>query len=763
MCCQSSGQWKSSAQSSSGQPHQESDSESVPARKTTRHRRRLSQNGAQILIPILALILVALLQIQTVAAGAGNSLHGYLESCSNEGEEVQLAKRNQDFKCFNCICQNGFVRCSNNCPPIDDCYMVDRSNGSCCPRCKGCMFRGIPYESGAEWTDPEDPCRTYKCVATVVTETIQKCYSQCDDDQLQPPRPGECCPTCQGCTINGQTVAKGQEVVPFIDDRCLVCQCGDNQLTCSKKTCPILLCPKSKQKQHPDECCPRCTEKREIFTVPGKCFFNKQMYYEKTQFMPDRCTNCTCLNGTSVCQRATCPILECAPEFQEEDGCCPRCAVAEVRSECSLEGVTYRNNETWNMGPCRSCRCNGGTIRCSERRCPAVKCRANEVLKLPPGECCYRCVEAAGTCTVFGDPHFRTFDGKFFSFQGSCKYLLAADCRDNTFHIRLTNEGRGTRHASWAKTITLKLHNLRVNLGQRLRVKVNGTRVMLPYVGMAGGQNVTIERFIDGVGGVVMLRSEMGLQLEWDGAGFLQVTVPAQYKKRLCGLCGNFNGSARDDLTSKDGRSHSDEEVWHFANSWKVGGPKSCSRQRENIAALPTCDKRMSSFYCHPLSVSHLFGECNERLNPQNYIAACRMDVCECPSGSCHCDSFAAYAHECKRLGVILPDWRTATKCPSGFRRNATTLSSYLNNEYYGDSSFTRLKGRGRKQQRQQHRLHRQQLQQLQEQELRRKQERRRRPKGGQHNQVVDKEFTRKHPSLVLHPRAPDRTPPPLH
>ncbi|XP_068145487.1 BMP-binding endothelial regulator protein [Drosophila tropicalis] len=707
------------------------------------------------IITILTLILLVIIQMQMVSAGVGDSLMGHLESCSNEGEEIQLKIKNS--KCYKCSCQNGLVNCYNSCPSTDDCFLLDSKSGdTCCRRCKGCTFRGVPYESGAEWTDPEDPCKTYKCIASVVTETIQKCYSQCDDNQMMPPRPGECCPTCQSCKINGQTVAEGQEVVASIDDRCLLCQCNENKLSCAKKTCPILQCPKTKQKQHPNECCPRCTEHRELVPVIGKCIFNKDVYYDKTQFTPDRCTNCTCVNGTSICQRATCPILECSPEFQEDDGCCPRCVVAEVRSECTHQGITYANNETWNMGPCRSCRCNGGTIRCSEMRCPQVKCRGNEELKVPPGECCPKCLETAGTCTVFGDPHFKTFDGKFFSFQGSCKYLLAADCLNHNFSIRLTNDGRGTKRSSWPKTVTLKLGNLRINLGQKLRVKVNGTRVLLPYVNDA----VTIERLPEGG---IMLRSKLGLAIEWDGSNnFLQISVPAHYKHRLCGLCGNYNGSVRDDLTGRDGRQHGDNEVWHFANSWKVGGLKSCSRPREhrNVAATLTCNKRKSSFYCRPLSQSSVFGKCDNRVNPDNYIESCRMDVCECPSGNCHCDSFAAYAHECRRLGINLPDWRTDTNCPAagGWRRNVT-IAQFRGNHLYGDPDFGGLKARRRKQQQQQ-----QQQQQHQQQQLHRRQQHQHNNNNHQQNQLLDNEFIKKHvPHSLLQPRAPDRTPPPLH
>lgn len=140
----------------------------------------------------------------------------------------------------------------------------------------------------------------------------------------------------------------------------------------------------------------------------------------------------------------------------------------------------------------------------------------------------------AGTCTVFGDPHFRTFDGKFFSFQGSCKYQLTADCMNQSFSIRVTNDARGTKSSAWIKTVTLKMPNVRVNLGQKMRVKVNGTRVIPPY---KLGNILDIQRNDEGINVV----TEIGINLLWDGNNFLQVQAATAYKKKLCGLCGNYS------------------------------------------------------------------------------------------------------------------------------------------------------------------------------------------------------------------------------
>lgn len=262
----------------------------------------------------------------------------------------------------------------------------------------------------------------------------------------------------------------------------------------------------------------------------------------------------------------------------------------------------------------------------------------------------------AGICTVFGDPHYKTFDGKFFSFQGSCKYQLTADCLNHTFSIRVTNDGRNTKSSSWTKTVTLKLGNVKVNLGQKLRVKVNGTKIIPPY---KLGTILDIQSTPDGI----TVITDIGLQLLWDGNNFLQVMAPASYKNKLCGLCGNYNNIWRDDLSSRRGINFSDEDVWRFANSWKVGGPKSCARKHENFSKVPMCRNKRGWSYCKSLRDSEVFEDCSSRLNPFNYFESCKKDMCECPSGQCYCDSFSAYARECTRLGVKLPNWKKETGC----------------------------------------------------------------------------------------------------
>ena len=56
----------------------------------------------------------------------------------------------------------------------------------------------------------------------------------------------------------------------------------------------------------------------------------------------------------------------------------------------------------------------------------------------------------------------------------------------------------------------------------------------------------------------------------WDGQSQVEVRVPGSYRGHMCGLCGNFNGFAQDDLQDPEELLQSTEAA--FGNSWQVSG-----------------------------------------------------------------------------------------------------------------------------------------------------------------------------------------------
>ncbi|BES97591.1 Hypothetical protein NTJ_10405 [Nesidiocoris tenuis] len=589
--------------------------------------------------------------------------------CHNEGEPYPVDMP-MDNRCnITCMCKNGYVECLlEQCPSTEGCHMLlDPPKGECCQKCKGCTYRGKEYDSGAEWRDPDDPCEVLTCKAGVVTVTKQQCYVPCRDSM--PPAPGKCCRTCMGCRLNGQTVHPGT-VVQSLDDPCTVCQCSNGRLSCSKKACPVLHCsPSSVHPPKPGECCPTCRGTRNLM-IPShvKCLLGANISANGQSFMADRCTSCECVNGTNVCHRPSCPVLDCPLEEREmpADGCCPRCPPRiKSSNHCVVNRITYKDGESWQVDNCRSCDCQGGLVKCMAEMCPNVNkpCPPNYKLVDIPGQCCPKCVESDGVCTVFGDPHYRTFDGKFYSFQGSCKYQLAADCFNNTFSIRVTNDARDTKISSWTKTVSIKIGLTKVNLGEKRRVKINGERVFPPLY----RSDLTVTEAEDR-NSVLVESKIVGIKVLWDGNSFLEVSVPAKYRGKLCGLCGNYNNVPRDDLKTRMGIVVMDP--YKFGNSWRVGGKKACSRGTNfEFQSTSRCSRYIPKRgqrerLCRLLKSPQVFGACHQHLSYHMYYKSCLVDMCECPSKMCYCESLTASTSQLV-LSLCLQELRKAEAFPN--------------------------------------------------------------------------------------------------
>uniref|UniRef100_A0AAR2K4P1 Uncharacterized protein n=1 Tax=Pygocentrus nattereri TaxID=42514 RepID=A0AAR2K4P1_PYGNA len=580
--------------------------------------------------------------------------------CVQNGIEYKEGQRwnSPSDPCTQCTCMAAEVSCAGlHCAPLSCMHQVTDPS-SCCSRCRGCVYDGVEHAEGSTWFASSGPCMSCMCVDGVTTCSEIQCLSPC---QNQISVPGECCPLCADCIYDGRVYGPGENFHPS-NDPCQICTCevmpdGQQHLRCYRKQCPSLVdCPKHNILfSGPDSCCPVCAQPLSNCT--------ETLIGNEVLATDDPCFTCQCKDLTWTCIHQTCYPLSCPPDEQytPPDSCCPICN--DLNVQCVYEGQTYDSNEYWEMDECTTCTCVSGDVHCQTERCPAVSCTSDESPSLIPGMCCPHCIPRPATCIVFGDPHYRTFDGKMVNFQGACTYVLAQDCEGGDFSIHVTNDDRGRNGVSWTKEVTVFIGDVVVQLLQDWVVKVDYQTVSLPFL---KEPYVYLERKTN----TILLNTNIGMKVLWSGRSHLEVSVPGTYKKHMCGLCGNFNNYPQDDMRLRNGQISSSEAA--FGNDWKVGSGNHSRGQCSDGRDIDPCKeagyfaRKTANSRCAVLK-SAVFQRCHKVIPPEMFFASCVYDLCACGSNTdeCLCDALEAYASECREAGVVL-QWRSPSLCAVG-------------------------------------------------------------------------------------------------
>ncbi|KAM9163493.1 LOW QUALITY PROTEIN: SCO-spondin-like [Pangshura tecta] len=374
------------------------------------------------------------------------------------------------------------------------------------------------------------------------------------------------------------------------------------------------------------------------------------------------CNGCICVDGLWNCTDDSCPEAAfCPGELVYAHGSCLRtCATAEGNLSCPglsdgcvcPPGTVFLNEHCVSPDEC-PCHHNGRLYQPNDtiaKDCNTCVCRSRR----------WQCSShhCAGNCVATGDPHYITFDGRAFSFLGDCEYVLARES-SGLFTVTSENVPCGTSGVTCTKSVVVVIGNTVVHLLRGKDVTVNGVSVRPPKT--YSGNGLTLER----AGVFLILISQLGLSVLWDGGTRVYVKLDPRYQGRVEGLCGNFDGDTENDFTSRQGIVEPTSDL--FGNSWRVSllCPEVNNEDFEHPCIANAHRGTWARKRCS-IIMQHLFAPCHEEVPCQQFYDWCVFDACGCDSGGdceCLCTAIAAYAEECNQRGVYVR-WRSQELCP---------------------------------------------------------------------------------------------------
>ncbi|XP_034468930.1 zonadhesin-like isoform X3 [Hippoglossus hippoglossus] len=346
-----------------------------------------------------------------------------------------------------------------------------------------------------------------------------------------------------------------------------------------------------------------------------------------TSSCPQNSHYTTCIPACSP----TCRHLNGPPPCSDSDSCVPGCVCDDgfvqkwqrcvPIQECGCvdsSGNNHHFDDRWYTDHCsQKCECEKddgiGKIDCDDQD----ECDGNAIcLQNDEGE--YYCRSTGfSECTINGDPEYRTFDKMKYDFEGEHSYVLVRtknlpndipgvyivgintrreddgddsehhddssseenhshrvrdeeeeddggdednadnDSSDSKYH----DDSEEDKEHHRLQELKIIVYNHTVELRKNRELVVDGKKTKMP-VSPTAGLNIRQHS------SRIYLKTDFGLSVEFNGRSSAEIILPHIYKRKVGGLCGNFDSQRRNDWMKPDGtRARS---VREFGESWRV-------------------------------------------------------------------------------------------------------------------------------------------------------------------------------------------------
>ncbi|XP_071972692.1 mucin-6-like [Engystomops pustulosus] len=144
-----------------------------------------------------------------------------------------------------------------------------------------------------------------------------------------------------------------------------------------------------------------------------------------------------------------------------------------------------------------------------------------------------------GVCSTWGNFQYRTFDGAMYRFAGICNYLFAAHCGSHYEDFNIQIEQSWDESLPTVSQLSVKLNELLIEVNDH-NPSISGELIDLPY----SHNGIRIEK----IETVLHISAKFLLELTWEESNIIHLTLNKKYMGETCGLCGNYNGNANDDI-----------------------------------------------------------------------------------------------------------------------------------------------------------------------------------------------------------------------
>ncbi|KAM3626043.1 uncharacterized protein V6R79_021645 [Siganus canaliculatus] len=346
--------------------------------------------------------------------------------------------------------------------------------------------------------------------------------------------------------------------------------------------------------------------------------------------------------------------------------CADNCTVVTVTQKCSpIDCVDVypprQNGETWKSTNCQIGTCVNGNVTYSTPACPAKKpivCANNfPAVEVMDADGCCSHYECQCICYGWGDPHYVTFDGTYYGFQGNCSYWLVKEITPKyNFSVMIDNYYCGALDGlSCPQSITVFYNGYKIFITQKdingivtNQVSVNDKVVSPAY------QNSLFRLTTTGIDTVLVIPS-INAKITFSGLMFSIYLPFSKFGYNTEGQCGTCDNNRTDDCLLPNGQI--DSSCPDMANHWHVNNSR-CDTPAQPTPTPPpsTCNATI----CEIIK-SSVFEPCHAIVPYDPFVVACNFDVCSMHLDHIGCSSLQTYAEACASAGVCI-DWRSSTK-----------------------------------------------------------------------------------------------------